>query len=208
VRLERLETSHRGRLRVALFPEEKGKPGRSRPWHEACDVENAMINNLTELYYDQLRDLYSAETQMIQNLPGMVQAATDQRLKEAFSSHLEETRKQKSRLEQICSRHGISPVGEECQAMNGLAKEAKSDAEKTLPGSVRDAVLIAAANRIEHYEIAGYGVARAFADCLEFSDDVDQLTETLDEEGAADRTITEIATGSLFRHGVNEAAVR
>lgn len=167
-----------------------------------------MITNLEQLYYDQIRDLYSAETQLITALPEMAANATNKELKEAFEMHLEETRTQRGRLEKICARHGMTPEGEECDAMRGLVKEAKKHVSDTTPGDVRDAVLIASANRVEHYEIAAYGVAKTFAKCLGFSEDASLLDESLDEESAADDKITKIATGGLFTSGVNQAAVR
>lgn len=167
-----------------------------------------MITNLTQLYFDQLRDLFSAEKQLIAALPEMTAKAAHRDLKDAFARHLEETKNQLERLREIFAEHGISPEGEECDAMRGLIKEAKKHVEHTAEGSVRDAVLIASANRVEHYEIAAYGVARAFADCLGFSDDSKRLTASLDEEAAADTNITKIATGGIFSTGVNEEATR
>ena len=167
-----------------------------------------MIQNLHQLYHEQLHDLYSAETQMIDGLAEMIRSAANDRLKEAFSDHLKETHEQRKRLETIFGRHGLSLAGEECQAMRGLIKEAQQGLQRTEPGPVRDAVLIASANRIEHYEIAGYGVAKAFAQCLELSEDAELLSKTLEEEGAADHRLTELATGSLFRDGINEAATK
>jgi ferritin-like metal-binding protein YciE len=167
-----------------------------------------MINNLEELYFDQLRDLHSAETQLIAALPEMVSNATDEDLRKAFSHHLEETRTHLTRLTSICDDHGIDPTGEECEAMRGLIREAKKHLSNTIAGEVRDAVLIASANRVEHYEIAAYGVAKCFAETLGFDDAAIVLGETLDEESAADTTITKIATGGLFTTGVNEEALR
>ena len=166
-----------------------------------------MINNLEELYYDQLRDLYSAETQLISALPEMIQHSTNKDLREAFTNHLEETKGQLGRLDRICADHGIDPSGEDCDAMRGLVKEAKKHLAETAPGEVRDAVLIASANRVEHYEIAAYGVAKAFAKILGFDDAADLLDETLEEEGSADKLITKIATGGLFTTGINEQAL-
>ncbi|GAA5481251.1 ferritin-like domain-containing protein [Haloferula sargassicola] len=166
-----------------------------------------MIEDLKALYFDQLRDLYSAETQLIEALPKMVLKASNSDLKDAFSDHLEETRGQKSRLEEICARHGIAPEGETCDAMKGLVKEAEKHGEETPGGPVRDAVLIASANRVEHYEIAGYGTAKCYADILGFDEDVKQLDETLDQEGAADKKLTKLATGKLLRDGINEEAL-
>jgi ferritin-like metal-binding protein YciE len=166
-----------------------------------------MITNLDELYCDQLRDLYSAETQLIAALPEMAAAASDSDLRDGFKKHLEETREQRVRLDTICARRGISPEGEDCDAMRGLIKEAKKHLGETVAGDVRDAVLIASANRVEHYEIAAYGVTRAFAKALGYDDDAKLLGESLDEEAATVDALTKIATGGLFSSGVNVAAI-
>lgn len=166
-----------------------------------------MISNLQQLYQDQLRDLYSAETQLITALPEMASNATDPDLREAFSNHLAETEIQRDRLVQICNELGIEPVGEECEAMRGLIREARKHMADTTPGDVRDAVLIASANRVEHYEIAAYGVTRAFAEALGYETAVDLLNESIHEEGEADRLLTRIATGGLFSRGVNQEAI-
>jgi ferritin-like metal-binding protein YciE len=171
-------------------------------------IEPTMITNLEQLYYDQIRDLYSAETQLTTALPEMAGKASNQELREAFEMHLGETRGHRARLEKICARHGVTPEGEECDAMRGLIKEARKHVADTTPGDVRDAVLIASANRVEHYEIAAYGVAKTFAKCLGFSEDASLLDESLDEESAADAKVTKIATGGLFTSGVNQAAAR
>lgn len=165
-----------------------------------------MISNLEELYYDQIRDLYSAETQLINSLQEMASNAASPELREAFSNHLEETRHHVERLRDIGQRHNFDCDGTTCEAMRGLIREAKSHISETETGNVRDAVLIASANRVEHYEIAGYGVAKSFADCLGFNDDRDTLDATLDEECEADKTLTKIATGGVFGSGVNRAA--
>lgn len=165
-----------------------------------------MINNLEELYYDQIRDLYSAETQLISALQEMASNASSPELREVFTSHLEETRRHVERLRDIAQRHSFDCDGTTCEAMRGLIREAKSHMSETSTGDVRDAVLIASANRVEHYEIAGYGVARSFADCLGFDDDRNTLAQTLDEESKADSKLTKIATGGLFSSGINESA--
>ncbi|MCB1133270.1 MAG: ferritin-like domain-containing protein [Verrucomicrobiae bacterium] len=165
-----------------------------------------MIQDLNELYQDQIRDIYNAETQLIEALPKMAAAATDEDLRKAFQDHLEETRQQRARLEKIAARRGFSPDGETCDAMRGLIKEGEKHKGETAGGAVRDAVLIASANRVEHYEIAAYGVARTFANVLGFDDDVSLLDESLDEESDADDKVTKIATGGLFGSGVNQAA--
>lgn len=167
-----------------------------------------MINNLQDLYFDQVRDLYSAETQLIAALPEMVSAATNADLRKAFADHLEETRNHLVRLEQVCASHGIIPNGEDCDAMRGLVKESRKHLSESASGDVRDAVLIASANRIEHYEIAGYGVAKAFATVLGFDEAANLLDETLQEEGRADKAVTALAMGGMFSSGINEEAVR
>jgi ferritin-like metal-binding protein YciE len=171
-------------------------------------TSTTMITDLKQLYFDQIRDLHSAETQLTEALPEMVSSASDSDLTEAFQSHLDETRGHLERLETICSNHGISAGGETCEAMKGLIKEGKSHIEDTRPGEVRDAVLIASGNRVEHYEIAGYGVAKSFASVLGFDDDVKLLDKTLDEESAADEKLTKLATGGLLGGGINESAMR
>jgi ferritin-like metal-binding protein YciE len=167
-----------------------------------------MINNLEELYYDQVRDLHSAETQLVSALPELASSASNSELRSLFSKHLDETRGHVARLTEIAGRHGFSCNGVTCEAMRGLISEARKHASEAAPGSVRDAVLIASANRVEHYEIAGYGVAKAFANCLGFSEDADDLDATLDEESDADKAITKLATGGLFGSGVNKEAVK
>jgi ferritin-like metal-binding protein YciE len=166
-----------------------------------------MITNLEELYYDQIRDLYSAETQLLTMLPQMAAHASNDELREAFNDHLKETNDHVTRLNEISEKHGISRAAVTCEAMKGLVEEAMRHLNETVPGDVRDAVLIASGNRIEHYEIAGYGAAKAFADSLGFGDDADMLDRTLKEEGAADALITKIATGGMFSAGVNKAAI-
>ena len=165
-----------------------------------------MITNLEQLYFDQLRDLFSAETQLIAALPEMAANASHEELRDAFNHHLDETRTQRARLQEIFESHGISGEGEECDAVRGLVKEANKHVANTSPGSVRDAVLIASGNRVEHYEIAAYGVARAFAQCLGFDEDARILTKSIEEEGNADKALTKIASGGLFGTGVNEEA--
>lgn len=165
-----------------------------------------MITNLEQLYFDQLRDLYSAESQLIAALPDLTNHVTDPELKRSFQKHMGETRIHRARLQDLFCRHGLNPGGEQCEAVRGLIREARKHVGRAKAGHVRDAVLIAVANRIEHYEIAGYGTARAFAECLGYVDDADVLGTSLEEESDADESITRIATGGLFKSGINEAA--
>lgn len=165
-----------------------------------------MMTTLEQVYLDQISDLRSAETQLLGILPKMAADATCPELRDAFTDHLKETQTHLDRLDVISERHGIAYMDVTCEAMRGLLIETRKHVAETQPGDVRDALLIASANRVEHYEIAGYGVAKAFALCLGFGDDADLLDATLQEEGAADAAITKIATGGIFRSGVNEAA--
>ena len=146
---------------------------------------------------DQLADLYSAERQLVDALPKVARAATHPRLREAVEQHLEETRGHARRLEEIFRGRGMSPPSEHCK---GLVSTSGDPAAK-------DAALIAAAQRVEHYEMAGYGTARTLADELGLDDAKGLLQETLDEEAKADELLTQIATGGMMRTGVNEQAV-
>lgn len=146
-----------------------------------------------ELYVNELKDLYNAENQLVKALPKMAKAATDPELQRAFQNHLNETMAQVNRLEQICGELDISPKGKKCKAMEGLILEGKEAIDDYEDDDVRDAALIAAAQRVEHYEIAGYGCARTFARILGYDDAANLLQESLDEEGNADKLLTSIA---------------
>jgi ferritin-like metal-binding protein YciE len=147
-----------------------------------------------DLFELELKDMYSAEKQLTKALPKMAKAATNAELKEAFESHLAETEGQIERLEKIFDQLGISHSRvEKCKAMEGLVEEGKKIMEEGLEPHVLDAALICAAQRVEHYEIAAYGCARTFAQQLGQQEIADLLQETLDEEGNADKKLTEIA---------------
>lgn len=149
--------------------------------------------SLQDLFVDQLKDLYSAENQLIKALPKMAKAATDQQLKTAFTDHLEETKGHAKRIEQIFEMLGGSPKGKKCKAMEGLIEEGSEQMEEDAEESVMDAGLIAAAQRVEHYEMAGYGTVRTYAQLLGNDDAAKLLQKTLDEEGAADKKLTKLA---------------
>lgn len=151
------------------------------------------LDSLRTLWIEEMRDLYNAENQLLKALPKMAKRASTEELKEAFESHLEETHGQVARLEEIFERLGKKPTGKTCKAMQGLIEEGSEMMKEEGPDSVIDAGIIAAAQRVEHYEIAGYGVARTFASILGEDEAEDLLQETLDEEGAADEKLTEIA---------------
>jgi ferritin-like metal-binding protein YciE len=166
------------------------------------------LNTLHDLYVEQLRDLYSAETQLVEALPAMASAASHDSLRAAFHDHLEETQQHVIRLEQVFIGLGVAPGGETCEGMKGLLKEAHAVVGVGGDPAVRDAALIAAAQRVEHYEIAGYGTVSALADQLDLDEAKDMLDRTLDEEGKADKLLTKLASGGLLRHGITKDAAR
>jgi ferritin-like metal-binding protein YciE len=157
----------------------------------------AKLDTLRTLWIEEMRDLYNAENQLLKALPKMAKRATTPELKEAFESHLEETQTHVERLEEIFSNLGKKPSGKTCKGMKGLVEEGAEMMKEDGPDSVIDAGIIAAAQRVEHYEIAGYGVARTFASLLGEDEAEDLLQSTLDEEGAADEKLTEIAEGMV-----------
>jgi ferritin-like metal-binding protein YciE len=167
-----------------------------------------MYNSLKDLFVEQLRDLYDAEHQISRALPKMANAASSNELKEAFNMHLDQTRTQIQRLERIFSDLGMAPQGENCEAMQGIIKEGDQVINAQGDPNVKDAALITAAQRVEHYEIAGYGSVRTYAKELGYSDAADLLQKTLDEEGNTDSKLTKLAEGGLFSKGINEKAER
>lgn len=160
------------------------------------------MKTLEDLFEHQLKDLYSAESQLLEALPKVADKANDSKLKQAFKDHLKETKEQKSRLEQICKKLDISPSGETCKAMKGLIKETESFMEEADSDEVMDAGLIAEAQRVEHYEIAGYGTAVRYAKELGHEDIAALLQKTLDEEYNADNKLDKLAESRL-----NEKAI-
>lgn len=164
------------------------------------------FSTLNNLLVHELRDLFSAENQLLDALPSMARAASNKELKEAFNDHLQETREQVNRLQSIFDRLKEKPGGEHCEAMEGLVEEGNDIIEAQGEPHVKDAALIAAAQRVEHYEIAGYGTAHAFAEIIGDSDSAQLLKETLQEEKAADKKLNKLATGSWLASGVNQEA--
>jgi len=151
------------------------------------------METLKELYVEELQDLYSAETQITKALPKMVKAATSQTLKDAFESHLEETKEQIKRLDQIFENLGESSKGKTCEGMKGLLKEGDELMKEDADPEVLDAGLISAAQRVEHYEMAGYGTVRTYAELLGEDEAVTLLEATLKEEKAADSKLSKVA---------------
>lgn len=151
------------------------------------------VETIEELFVEELKDLYSAEKQITKALPKMAKAASTPKLQEAFTSHLQETNGHVERLERILETLGKSTRGKTCEGMKGLLLEGSEIIQEIGKGDVRDAGMIAAAQRVEHYEIAGYGSVRAFAELLGHSEVVKLLDETLEEEKAADQKLTQIS---------------
>ena len=151
------------------------------------------LETLHDLYIEELKDLHSAESQMAEALPKMAKAATRPELCEAFNEHLAETQVHIDRLECILKDLETKPNGHKCKGMEGLLTESKHFMKQDGDPSVIDAGLIAQAQRVEHYEMAGYGCARTYARLLGFNEAADQLQTTLEEEGASDKRLTELA---------------
>ena len=153
------------------------------------------LDSLRKLWIEEMRDLYNAENQLVKALPKMAKAAATPDLKKAFEGHLKETRTHVQRLEKIFKKLGQKPGGKTCKAMKGLVEEGSEMMKEDGLDSVIDAGLIGAAQRVEHYEMAGYGVVRTFAGVLGETEAQNILQTTLDEEGAADKKLTAIAEG-------------
>jgi ferritin-like metal-binding protein YciE len=151
------------------------------------------MDSLKDLYIDELKDLYNAENQLLKALPKMAKKASAPQLKRAFQDHLAQTEGHVNRLEKIFKGLGEKPTGKTCKAMKGLVEEGKEIIEEDGDDSVLDAALIGAAQRVEHYEIAGYGVVRTFASLLGENSAVDLLQRTLNEEGETDKKLTALA---------------
>ena len=161
------------------------------------------IESMEELFLEQIEDLYDAEKRLVKALPKMADATNSTNLKQAFESHLRQTEGHVDRLEAIFRQMNKSPKGQTCDAMKGLISEGEDMVSHVDKSSLRDAGLIASANRVEHYEIAGYGSARTFAQTLGMTQAVSLLEQTLREEKEADQKLTQIA-----EQMVNQEALR
>ena len=161
------------------------------------------FNTLNEVLTDSLRDLYNAETRLVKALPKMAKAASSPELRKAFEEHLKQTEGHVERLERVASNLGFKAKGKTCHAMKGIIEEGQEVISSTGDPAAKDAALIGAAQKVEHYEIAGYGTARTFARALGQRDTANLLQQTLDEEAAADKKLTGIAES-----GLNEKAAR
>ena len=160
------------------------------------------LDSLETLYVEELRDLYNAEQQILKALPKMAKAASSSNLQKGFQEHLQQTKGQVQRLDQIFADLGRSPKGKKCEAMEGLLKEGAELLDAEAEPSVLDAALIAAAQRVEHYEIAGYGCVRTYAKLLGHGEATTLLQQTLDEEKSTDEKLTKLAVGSINTEAV------
>jgi ferritin-like metal-binding protein YciE len=151
------------------------------------------LNTLHDLFIHEIQDLYSAETQITKALPKMIEGATSPKLQKAFEMHLEETEKQIERLEKLSEELDINPKGHTCKGMQGLLKEGEEILSLEGNTAVIDAALIGAAQRVEHYEIAGYGCAITYAKLMKHNNAVKLLKETIDEEEETDKKLSKIA---------------
>jgi ferritin-like metal-binding protein YciE len=161
------------------------------------------IKTMDDLFLEQIEDLYDAEQRLVKALPKMAEASTSQALRDAIESHLEQTKRHVSRLERVFGELGKDPKGQTCEAMKGLVEEGEDTIAEIPNILLRDAGIIAAGNRVEHYEIASYGSAKSFAKTLGLDGVVSLLDQTLQEEKEADQILTRLAEGM-----VNEQALR
>lgn len=155
------------------------------------------LSDLQDLMVEQLRDLYNAESQLIKALPKMARKASNEELKQAFEEHLEQTEEHVNRLSKVFESLGEKAKGKTCYAMKGLIEEAQETMKEDMEPEVLDAALIAAAQRVEHYEIAGYGTVRTFAEMIGNTQAAEMLQQTLDEEGETDQRLSELAISTI-----------
>ncbi len=163
-----------------------------------CILEEMVkLTSLEQALVEELRDLYSAERQLVKALPKMAKAASAAKLRQGFEKHLQQTRKHVERLEQACTALGTSPGGKTCAAMEGLIKEGDELLSENADAAIKDALLIAAAQKVEHYEIASYGSACAWAERLGHRKTLRLLNQTLTEEKQTDEKLTKLAESSI-----------
>lgn len=166
------------------------------------------LNKFENMFVDQLKDLYSAEKQLAAALPKLADAASNQELKQAFMKHADETKGHMQIVEQLLTGLNEKAGGKKCKGMEGLIDEGQELLSKRGDSDVRDAALIGAAQKCEHYEIAGYGTARTFANYLGYTQAADALQRILDQEGRTDQLLTQLATGQGTPVAINQEAVQ
>lgn len=165
------------------------------------------METLHDLFVDELKDLWSAEKQILAALPKMIKAAGHKELKGAFRTHERQTKEHVRRLERICKALDVSPRGKKCEGMEGLLKEGSSLIRERPEQDVLDAGLLSAAQHVEHYEMAGYGTVRTWAELLGYPEHAKVLQQTLDEEGETDHLLTELAERIINVEAENDADV-
>jgi len=179
---------------VALFQERRFAWGKfSAGWEQSTGTITMKLESLETLYVEELRDIYNAESQLVKALPKMAKTAASPELKQAFEDHLEQTKEHVTRLEEIFEKLDKKPSGKTCHAMKGLIEEGSEIIDQEGEEHVIDAGLIAAAQKVEHYEMASYGTVRTWAEILGEEDAAELLQQTLDEEGETDKRLTELA---------------
>ena len=171
-------------------------------------AENHTKKQFYNLFIENLQDVYSAEEQYIEALPRYIESISSDELREKLRNHFKETKKQQNRLQKIFDELDATPQGTFCEGMKGLLKECDKSLDENLPGVVKDAALITALQKCEHYEIATYGALRTFAKHLELANVRDILQDILEEEWSADQKLTGIAEGGWFTTGINAEAVQ
>jgi len=162
------------------------------------------LDTLEKLYISELRDLYSAENQLLKALPKMVKGASSPELKDAFEQHLEQTKKHVQRLEELFEQRDESPKGKTCHAMKGLIEEGSEILKEEGEDTVLDAGIIVAAQKVEHYEIASYGSVRTFANLLGKDEEAKLLQSTLDEEAETNQILTQLAESIVNPEALSE----
>ena len=160
------------------------------------------MKNLQDLFEHEMKDLYSAEKQLIEAMPKLVKAAHDERLRQAFEQHLSETKEQFDTVRKICDMLDINPGNTKCDAMAGLIKECEGMVKHDAPAAVKDAGLIACAQRVEHYEISGYGTARQYAEALGHAEIARVLEKILDEESRTNEHLNDLAVNDINQKAI------
>ena len=161
------------------------------------------MSSFQDEFEDLIKDMYNAEKQLIKALPKMAKAATNAQLRQGFEEHLQQTEGHVQRLEQVAQAGGFKPSGKVCPAMQGLVEEANEHIKEGEPGPVLDAVLIASAQKVEHYEICSYGTAKAWAELLGQQEAVQLLQQTLQEEEQTDEKLNQLAEGGINQEAMN-----
>lgn len=188
------------------MPNNKKNLAQHSPYHTSKRGQTPHAS-FHELFIEELQELYSIESQLIEELPKMAKAATSPELKQALKEHLKETQHQLKRLEQIFHRLDKKGNVNHSQGIKSILKDGEHMVMHQEKSATKDAAIISATQKVEHYEIAAYGTAKAHAKCLDLTDIADILDESLDEEANADKKLTKLAEGTMFVSGINRKAL-